>query len=193
MNAVFVGLARTIYMRYFWQGNHRIYGHIRCIYTVLANPMYMRAKCTCKWLKDVVVEKVVCFFACSWSPSVCRLAYAPQTLSGSFHELVPCRVGCVFRAINQLFNHVCVCVCMCLILQAMARELLMAGDHVLITSRSRSSLEAAMQDLKHECGEHSQVCACKSAGWTGHTLFPCFLCDSLLERACKLSSSLSIS
>jgi len=27
-----------IYTVYFWQGNHRIYGHIRCIYTVLANP-----------------------------------------------------------------------------------------------------------------------------------------------------------
>ena len=28
----------TVYIRYFWQGNHQIYGHIRCIYTVLANP-----------------------------------------------------------------------------------------------------------------------------------------------------------
>jgi len=30
----------TVYIRYFWQGNHQIYGHIRCIYTVLANPSY---------------------------------------------------------------------------------------------------------------------------------------------------------
>jgi len=30
----------TVCIRYFWQGNHQIYGHIRCIYTVLANPMY---------------------------------------------------------------------------------------------------------------------------------------------------------
>jgi hypothetical protein len=30
----------TVYIRYFWQGNHRIYGHIRCIYTVLANLTY---------------------------------------------------------------------------------------------------------------------------------------------------------
>jgi len=29
----------TVYIRYFWQGNHQIYGHIRCIYTVLANPI----------------------------------------------------------------------------------------------------------------------------------------------------------
>jgi hypothetical protein len=30
----------TVYIRYFWQGYHQIYGHIRCIYTVLANPTY---------------------------------------------------------------------------------------------------------------------------------------------------------
>jgi len=34
----------TVYIqRYFWQGNHRIYGHIRCIYTVLADPTDMAA------------------------------------------------------------------------------------------------------------------------------------------------------
>ena len=27
----------TVYIRYFWQGHHQIYGQIRCIYTVLAN------------------------------------------------------------------------------------------------------------------------------------------------------------
>ena len=27
-----------MYVRYFWQGNHQIYGHIRGVYTVLANP-----------------------------------------------------------------------------------------------------------------------------------------------------------
>jgi len=40
-----VGLARTVYLhtvyvRYFWQGNHQMYGHIQCIYTVLANPRW---------------------------------------------------------------------------------------------------------------------------------------------------------
>ena len=39
----YLGLARTmytytVYMQYFWLGNHQIYGHIQCIYTVLANP-----------------------------------------------------------------------------------------------------------------------------------------------------------
>jgi hypothetical protein len=27
----------TVYIRCYWQGNHQMYGHIRCIYTVLAN------------------------------------------------------------------------------------------------------------------------------------------------------------
>jgi len=38
--ALQVGLARTTYIRYFWQGDHQIYGHIRCTHTVLANPTY---------------------------------------------------------------------------------------------------------------------------------------------------------
>jgi len=31
----------AVYVRYFWQGNHQIYGHILCIYTILANSMYV--------------------------------------------------------------------------------------------------------------------------------------------------------
>ena len=30
----------TVHIQYFWQGNCQIYNHIRCIYTVLANPIY---------------------------------------------------------------------------------------------------------------------------------------------------------
>jgi len=45
--AVCVGLARTIYIytvyiRYFWLGNHQIYGVYIRIYTVLANPTYVQ-------------------------------------------------------------------------------------------------------------------------------------------------------
>ena len=32
----------TVYIRNFWQGNHWIYGRIRCICTVLANPRCVR-------------------------------------------------------------------------------------------------------------------------------------------------------
>jgi hypothetical protein len=39
-----VGLAiytiSKVYIRHSWQGNHQIYGHIQCKYTVLANPNY---------------------------------------------------------------------------------------------------------------------------------------------------------
>jgi len=31
----------TVHIRYFWQGNHQIYVHIRCIYMILANPKYV--------------------------------------------------------------------------------------------------------------------------------------------------------
>jgi len=33
----------TAYIRYSWQGYHQMYGHIRCIYTVLANPMHVES------------------------------------------------------------------------------------------------------------------------------------------------------
>ena len=31
----------TVHIQYIWQGNYQIYGHIRCVYTVLANPTYI--------------------------------------------------------------------------------------------------------------------------------------------------------
>jgi len=34
----------TVYMRYFWQGIQQIYGHIRCMYTVLANTAHTVGK-----------------------------------------------------------------------------------------------------------------------------------------------------
>jgi hypothetical protein len=48
LQASSVGLARTIYIyiygayTFFWQGIHQLYGHIRCVYTVLANPNCLR-------------------------------------------------------------------------------------------------------------------------------------------------------
>jgi len=32
MSRVGQGHIYTVYIRYFWQGNHQIYGHIRCVY-----------------------------------------------------------------------------------------------------------------------------------------------------------------
>ena len=31
----------TVHVRFFWQGDHQIYGHVRCMFTVLANPTYL--------------------------------------------------------------------------------------------------------------------------------------------------------
>ena len=42
MNRVGQNHIYTVYIRYFWQEIHQIYGHIRCIYTVLANPKYKK-------------------------------------------------------------------------------------------------------------------------------------------------------
>jgi hypothetical protein len=52
----YVGLAKsiniyTVYVRYFWRGNHQINGHIRCINTVLANPSNMQ-HATCEWKNE---------------------------------------------------------------------------------------------------------------------------------------------
>jgi len=33
----------TVHIRSFWQESHQIYGHIPCVYTVLANPMHVRS------------------------------------------------------------------------------------------------------------------------------------------------------
>jgi len=35
----------SVYKRYIWQANDQIYGHKRCIYTILANPSYEQAFC----------------------------------------------------------------------------------------------------------------------------------------------------
>jgi len=40
-----------VYIRYFWQVNHQIYGHIRCIYTGLANP-----KNRCTFRADIMLQ-----------------------------------------------------------------------------------------------------------------------------------------
>jgi len=43
----------TVYIRYFWQGNNQIYGHIRCIYMVLANPTLV---CGLKCMPDTTLS-----------------------------------------------------------------------------------------------------------------------------------------
>jgi hypothetical protein len=55
----------TVYIRYFWLGNHQIYSHVRCIYTVLAN-------LTHEGLQHIMIRCVcVCVFACVCVYHVC--------------------------------------------------------------------------------------------------------------------------
>jgi len=49
----------TVCIWYFWQGNHQIYDHIRCIYTVLANPNYVAR--VQKLKTSVPVLSLICF------------------------------------------------------------------------------------------------------------------------------------
>jgi hypothetical protein len=41
-NHTFIGIYSVckVFLQYFWWGNHHTIGHIRCVYTVLANPMH---------------------------------------------------------------------------------------------------------------------------------------------------------
>ena len=48
----------TVYIRYYRQGNHHTYGHIQCVYTVLANPRHMGSPSTCL-IADGTVNEVV--------------------------------------------------------------------------------------------------------------------------------------
>ena len=43
----------TVYLRRFWQGNHQIYCHIRCIYTVLANPTHTHYALHSNWATEL--------------------------------------------------------------------------------------------------------------------------------------------
>jgi len=67
----------TVYIRYFWQGNHQIYGHIRCIYTVLANPTHV----TVFLMSDfkVHVENVIAIVDTLWDQLcvICSCKLAP--------------------------------------------------------------------------------------------------------------------
>ena len=68
----YVGWARTkylyiytVYIRYSKQGNHHTYGHIRCVYTVLANPNSMFKRytlCLCPTSLCVCTVISVCVY-----------------------------------------------------------------------------------------------------------------------------------
>ena len=52
-----------VYTRYLWQGNHQIYGHIRCMYTVLTNPNNLKP---INASKKMVCSRTLCLPALGW-------------------------------------------------------------------------------------------------------------------------------
>ena len=101
----------TVYIRYFWQRNHQIYGHTRCIYTVLANPINMLDGI--RWsrvLFDAVCSSMLRYHAnlnCTDQKTIYGIAFGNANLIVYFGVSVfvcVCVCVCVF---------VCVCVCAC--------------------------------------------------------------------------------
>ena len=88
-----IGLARTkcngqnqiypAYVRYFWQGNHQLYGHVRCVYTVLTNPSHIlvtlvRNEIICYYLRSPVV--MACQNTCLLRSTLLKRVLAGQLL-----------------------------------------------------------------------------------------------------------------
>ena len=84
----------TVYIRYFWQGNYEIYGHIRCIYTVLANPNYV-ARTTLSLTPCYIHHLAPC--------------YLHHLAPCYFHHLAPCYLHlltpCYFHHLTPCYFH----------------------------------------------------------------------------------------
>jgi len=109
---VYVGV-RCVYVHYFWQSNHQIFGHIRCINTVLAiasksshpdNVLTDRVI----WILTVLSCACVCVCMCVYVCVCVRVCV--------FVCVCVCVCVCVFVCVC-----VCVCVCMCVCLCVCAR------------------------------------------------------------------------
>ena len=70
-----------MYIRLFWQGNHNTHGHIRCVYTVLANPIYLVRRNTCQQMlhymltlhaRQMVAETYIQWFRIAYSDQPCQ-------------------------------------------------------------------------------------------------------------------------
>ena len=122
----------TVYVRFFWQGNHQIYGHIRCVYTVLANPTHTASLCTAYkshgyhvllFAKYVQAEKSEGSHAAlaadaAASAAASRFQKQAQAASNRVCVCVGCvelllllRLGFKSRLKRRLTGCVCACVC----------------------------------------------------------------------------------
>jgi hypothetical protein len=97
-----------VYTRYFWQGNHWSYGHIRCVYTVLANPC--QQPCTAFW--GCVLVGLVGFVcrACLLGVFVGRVFQALSVRRVFRHQSANKRVGqkemYIYATYDRIFNDI---------------------------------------------------------------------------------------
>ena len=81
----------SVYIRYFWQGFHQMYGHIRRIYMVLANPIHLQSESIVwGWCQCVVLFTPLAgngAFAHLWSESIvwgcCQCVVLSRPLAGN--------------------------------------------------------------------------------------------------------------
>jgi len=123
-----------VHIRYFWHGNHHIYGHIRCIYTVLANPnadeffdisSYLTVlKHSCHGLSHGLMSElheghgspsvcvcVCCVYVCV-SVCVCASVCVSVCVCVCVCVCVVCMCACVYICVC-VRAYVCVFVCVC--------------------------------------------------------------------------------
>jgi hypothetical protein len=109
----------TVYIRYSWQGNHQIYGYIRCMYTFLANPSLVCVLCVCVLcVSCVCLVCVVCVSCLCLACVLCVCLVCVVCVSCVCLVCVLC-VSCVCLVCVLCVCLVCVlcvclvCVCVC--------------------------------------------------------------------------------
>ena len=126
-------------IQYFWEGNHQIYGHIRCIYTVLAGPPY-----TWQVHNSGVMEP--------WSDYVFELDPTKPPEPVSLEHLQGLRCVCVV-CVCALHARVCMCVCLCVCIYVRVCEseciCLLCGGLTVRVKRLALSQACTHIDTKH--------------------------------------------
>jgi len=96
MFRVFQNHIYTVYIRYFWQENHQLYGHIQSMFIVLANPMYVALgfrPCNFE-LKDIGHACTCCF-----EPRAILLGFRYESLFVLMEPAQKCK-ACVLQSIR---------------------------------------------------------------------------------------------
>jgi len=100
-----------VYIRYFWQGNHHTYGHIRCVYTVLANPI---------WLWPII----------SWPVRGAHTTAAANVLPSILLRMpIPCAYVCEQKLLQLTCYPASFCACLFLVHTCVSKYLTSSSPH----------------------------------------------------------------